>query len=563
MNRHDVVGMVTSEKAPWELQEVEVKGATQKWFVNGPQSLRQLYEDNLSDEPFYAYEDECYTFQEVYRMAASLAQQLQSRYGVKHGDRVAIAMRNYPEWPIALEAITSIGAIAVAINAWWQPEEIDYAFKLTGVTVVIADQERIERISHIAPASTPHIIAVRAAPSDSTTPIDTLTSSNDPMPSVGIHPDDDAVILFTSGSTGHPKGSVSTHRNILAALLSWEVDFVTHFIMENGEFDQEKIGSAAKSQSTALLAMPLFHVNGLHAVLLSAFRTQRKIVSMYKWDAATAADIIDNEGISTFVGTPAMTGDLVEYAKRSHRNLESLRSTGGGGSARATSQVKDIGQSLKNAAPFTGWGMTETNSIGTGIYGADYLKNPNSSGMCSAVLEVSTIDEQGNFLPPGDRGELVVRGTSVIHGYWNQPQANKESFVGEWFRTGDVAYINDGHLYVVDRIKQLIIRGGENIGCGEVEDALLDHPDVIEASVYGVPDERLGETVAATLYISADAKNVAISDYLQSKLAKFKVPEYLKLCTEQLPRIASGKIDKRRLRQEHIGDLGLPFDSHQ
>jgi long-chain acyl-CoA synthetase len=563
MNRHDVVGMVTSEKAPWELQEVEVKGATQKWFVNGPQSLRQLYEDNLSDEPFYAYEDECYTFQEVYRMAASLAQQLQSRYGVKHGDRVAIAMRNYPEWPIALEAITSIGAIAVAINAWWQPEEIDYAFKLTGVTVVIADQERIERISHIAPESTPHIIAVRAAPSDSTTPIDTLTSSNDPMPSVGIHPDDDAVILFTSGSTGHPKGSVSTHRNILAALLSWEVDFVTHFIMENGEFDQEKIGSAAKSQSTALLAMPLFHVDGLHAVLLSAFRTQRKIVSMYKWDAATAADIIDNEGISTFVGTPAMTGDLVEYAKRSHRNLESLRSTGGGGSARATSQVKDIGQSLKNAAPFTGWGMTETNSIGTGIYGADYLKNPNSSGMCSAVLEVSTIDEQGNFLPPGDRGELVVRGTSVIHGYWNQPQANKESFVGEWFRTGDVAYINDGHLYVVDRIKQLIIRGGENIGCGEVEDALLDHPDVIEASVYGVPDERLGETVAATLYISADAKNVAISDYLQSKLAKFKVPEYLKLCTEQLPRIASGKIDKRRLRQEHIGDLGLPFDSHQ
>lgn len=563
MNRHDVVGMVTSEKAPWELQEVEVKGATQKWFVNGPQSLRQLYEDNLSDEPFYAYEDECYTFQEVYRMAASLAQQLQSRYGVKHGDRVAIAMRNYPEWPIALEAITSIGAIAVAINAWWQPEEIDYAFKLTGVTVVIADQERIERISHIAPESTPHIIAVRAAPSDSTTPIDTLTSSNDPMPSVGIHPDDDAVILFTSGSTGHPKGSVSTHRNILAALLSWEVDFVTHFIMENGEFDQEKIGSAAKSQSTALLAMPLFHVNGLHAVLLSAFRTQRKIVSMYKWDAATAADIIDNEGISTFVGTPAMTGDLVEYAKRSHRNLESLRSTGGGGSARATSQVKDIGQSLKNAAPFTGWGMTETNSIGTGIYGADYLKNPNSSGMCSAVLEVSTIDEQGSFLPPGDRGELVVRGTSVIHGYWNQPQANKESFVGEWFRTGDVAYINDGHLYVVDRIKQLIIRGGENIGCGEVEDALLDHPDVIEASVYGVPDERLGETVAATLYISADAKNVAISDYLQSKLAKFKVPEYLKLCTEQLPRIASGKIDKRRLRQEHIGDLGLPFDSHQ
>lgn len=563
MNRHDVVGMVTSEKAPWELQEVEVKGATQKWFVNGPQSLRQLYEDNLSDEPFYAYEDECYTFQEVYRMAASLAQQLQSRYGVKHGDRVAIAMRNYPEWPIALEAITSIGAIAVAINAWWQPEEIDYAFKLTGVTVVIADQERIERISHIAPESTPHIIAVRAAPSDSTTPIDTLTSSNDPMPSVGIHPDDDAVILFTSGSTGHPKGSVSTHRNILAALLSWEVDFVTHFIMENGEFDQEKIGSAAKSQSTALLAMPLFHVNGLHAVLLSAFRTQRKIVSMYKWDAATAADIIDNEGISTFVGTPAMTGDLVEYAKRSHRNLESLRSTGGGGSARATSQVKDIGQSLKNAAPFTGWGMTETNSIGTGIYGADYLKNPNSSGMCSAVLEVSTIDEQGNFLPPGDRGELVVRGTSVIHGYWNQPQANKESFVGEWFRTGDVAYINDGHLYVVDRIKQLIIRGGENIGCGEVEDALLDHLDVIEASVYGVPDERLGETVAATLYISADAKNVAISDYLQSKLAKFKVPEYLKLCTEQLPRIASGKIDKRRLRQEHIGDLGLPFDSHQ
>jgi len=545
--------MLTSEKSPWELQEVEIGAVKQKWFVNGPQSLRELFEENISDEIFYVYENERYTYRDIFRKASCLGSQLQRMFNIKPGDRVAIAMRNYPEWPIALEAITSIGAIAVAVNAWWQPEEIEYALELTGVSVIIADAERIARIS---PALNLEIITVRCEGSESTTPIEHLMKYDEPMPLVTIQPDDNAVILFTSGSTGHPKGSVSTHRNILAAILSWEVDFATRVISERGDVSEQSIRKESRMENTALLAMPLFHVNGLHAVLLSAFRAQRTVVSMYKWDAASAANLIETENVATIIGTPAMTGDLVEYAKRTNRTLDSLRSAGGGGAARATSQVEGISQTLKNADPFTAWGMTETNSIGTGIYGRDYEENPRSSGKCSVVLEIATVDNDGNILPPGERGELVVRGTSVIHGYWNRTDANQESFIDNWFRTGDIAVIDErGHLFIVDRLKQLIIRGGENIGCGEVEDALLDHPEIVEDSVYGVPDQRLGEVVAATIYVNTETSDSAIFDFLKPRLAKFKIPQYIKISANQLPRVASGKIDKRRLRAAHVEEL--------
>ena len=559
MERHDAIALATGPNSPWELQDVDVRGSQQKWFVNGPQSLRELYETNLSDDPFYVFQEERYTFKEIYQSASNLAFHMRKDLGVKAGDRVAIAMRNYPEWPIALEAITSLGAIAVAINAWWQADEIEYALDLTGTSVVIADQDRIERISQISSLSRLNVIAVRDEGSKIGSPIGPLMQGEHQMPPADIAADDDAVILFTSGSTGYPKGSVSTQRNILAALLSWELDFVAMTMISSGaSIDEDEVRKASQSQKTALLAMPLFHVNGLHAVLLSAFRTQRKIVGMFKWDAEKAADLIEAESVATIVGTPAMTGDLIEYVRRSGRTLPSLQSAGGGGAARATSQVEGISTLLKNAAPFTGWGMTETNSIGTGIYGKDYQEHPSSSGRCSMVLEIGTIDSEGALQPRGTRGELVIRGTSVIHGYWNRPDANQESFIDGWFRTGDIAYIDDeGYLFIVDRLKQLIIRGGENIGCGEVEDALLDHPNIIEASVYGVPDERLGEAVAASVFTDSPIEVSDVTDFLESRLAKFKIPQFLFRTDSQLPRIASGKIDKKVLRSAHIDQLGL------
>jgi long-chain acyl-CoA synthetase len=293
-------------------------------------------------------------------------------------------------------------------------------------------------------------------------------------------------------------------------------------------------------------------------VYLQSYRAQRKLVSMYKWAPELAAELIERERIASFTAPAAMTGDLVRVARDSQRDLSSLLTVGGGGAPRAPEQVRQIDAVFAQAQPNTGWGMTETNGIGTGIGGIDYLEHPASSGRCSAVLELEVVDEQFNGLPAGERGELLIRGTSLFRGYWNRPEANAEAFVDGWFRTGDVAYIDrDGYLYIVDRIKDLIIRGGENIGCGQVEAALLMHPDVLEAAVYAVPDDRMGEEVGATLYARTTLDVDALRTFLADHLAKFEIPRYFRLAPAPLPRTASGKILKRELRAEAVHALGL------
>ena len=367
------------------------------------------------------------------------------------------------------------------------------------------------------------------------------------MPPAVIAPEDDATILYTSGSTGHPKGAVSCHRAILHALLSWELDGQAAALSAGLEIP------VPERQPATLLAVPLFHATGTLAVYLSSYRAQRRLVSMYKWDVAEAARLIEGEQINTVVAPAAMTGDLVVYAEEQGADLSSLDYVGGGGAPRAPAQVKRIAQSFAKALPNTGWGMTETNAIGTGIAGQDYLDHPESSGRASAVLDLRVVDEAGDPLPPNTRGELQIRGTSLIRGYWNRPDANAETFVDGWLKTGDVAYLdNEGYLYIVDRIKDLVIRGGENIGCGAVEAALLEHPAVAEASVYGVPDERLGEEVGTTLYCTSPVTEAELRDFLAPRLAKFEIPRYFTFAEGPLPRTASGKILKRELREAAI-----------
>jgi long-chain acyl-CoA synthetase len=277
---------------------------------------------------------------------------------------------------------------------------------------------------------------------------------------------------------------------------------------------------------------------------------------MYKWDAERAAELIERERITAFTAPAAMTGDLVEVARRTGRDLSSLAGVGGGGASRAPEQVRAISQVFANALPNTGWGMTETNAIGTGIAAKDYLDHPESAGRAAAVLDLRIVDEAGRELARMERGELQVRGASIMRGYWNRPDANAESFDGAWLRTGDVALIDhEGFLYIVDRIKDLVIRGGENIGCGAVEAALLEHPDVLEASVYGVPDQRLGEELAATIYARRAVSDAELRAFLDGRLARFEIPRYFHLATAPLPRIASGKIFKRELRAEAAARL--------
>ncbi len=551
-SRSEAIAQLTAPGADFELETVELYGRPCRAFVNAPPTLRDLYADARSDETFIVYEDERYSFDEAHREAARIARLLVDSYGIEKGDRVAISLRNYPEWITSFMAVTSIGAIAVAMNALWQSDEMEYGLKDSGAKVLFADQERLDRLAGCSADLEVEVIAVRPRgdlPPPGARELRSLLAGIDAsaaMPDRELHPNEDALMLYTSGSTGRPKGAVSCHRNVISALLSWELDTQAALLVADEEAPE------LEHQISTLLAVPLFHATGSHAVFLNSFRSGRKIVSMYKWDPALAAELIEREHITSFIAPAAMTGDLVLTARQTRCDLSSLLQVGGGGAPRAPEQVKNIEQAFDNALPGTGWGMTETNAIGTGIGGQDYLDRPESSGRCSAVLDLRVVDEDGQELPAGERGELQVRGTSVIRGYWNRPDANEAAFApGGWLRTGDVAYLDSrGFVFIVDRIKDLVIRGGENIGCGEVEAALLEHDLVLEASVYAVPDERLGEEVGATLYCRPGASPETLREFLAKSLASFKIPRHITIRDEPLPRTASGKIFKRGLRAE-------------
>ena len=550
LTRADALAELTAPGQPYELQQVELYGETVRAFVNAPNTLRMMFEAACSDKTFFVYNKDRYTFEAMFQASARVATVLVEQYGVTQGDRVAISMRNYPEWVMTFCAATSIGAVAVAMNALWQPEEIEFGLRDSGAKVLLADQERLDRIEGFRQSMSTQVIAVRPSSvlPEGVALLDDLLARvavDAPMPSADVGPNDDATILYTSGSTGNPKGAVSCHRNIISALLSWELDGAT------GARVAGVTPQPPSHQPATLLAVPLFHVTGLHAILLSSFRAQRRVVSMYKWDVEEGAALIEREHISSFIAPAAMTGDLTKAAEVTRRDLSSLISIGGGGAPRAPEQVRDIAKTFKTAQPGTGWGMTETNAIGTGIGGPEYLARPSSSGRCAPVLDMRIVAEDGTVQPSGIRGEVQVRGTSVIRAYWNRDDANAETFDGRWLRTGDVGYLDDeDYLFIVDRIKDLVIRGGENIGCGEVEAALLEHPNVMEASVYGLPDERLGEEVGATIYCDANPQEANLREFLAKRLARFKIPRYLRFAAEPLPRIASGKILKRQLRDE-------------
>ncbi len=553
-DRLGAIAALTAPEMDYEIVSGEVWGRPCRMFKNAPPTLRDLYQEASSDETFLVFDDERYTFAETNDRVARIANILKDQFGVNKGDRVAISMRNFPEWIFAFNAVTSIGAIAVAMNALWISEEMAFGLKDSGAKVLFADQERLERLAPFIENLDLDVIAVRATNKPSSmAALEELLAGDVAtiLPDVEIDPGDPATILYTSGSTGHPKGAVSCHRNIVSALLSWELDGKVGLALGGAEAPQ------LDDQLATLLAVPLFHATGSHAVLLASYRSQRKIVLMYKWDVEEAQRLIETEKVAVFIAPAAMTGDLEQAARTTTRDLSSLLTVGGGGAPRAPDQVRKIAGTFEKALPNTGWGMTETNAIGTGIGGEDYVNHPGSSGRVSALLDLRVLDESGKELPSPERGELQIRGVSIIKGYWGREEANLEAFDGEWLRTGDVAYIDaEGYLYIVDRIKDLVIRGGENIGCAEVEAGLLAHPQVREASVYGVPDDRLGEEVGATIFADDAIDEDELRGFLLEHIAKFKIPRYLEMSSEPLPRIASGKIDKRQLREKFVSALG-------
>ena len=553
MTYADAVARVTAPGERFETVQIDINGIKQTVFKNAPNSLRDIFDTarGRGDDVFLVYEDERWTFAQVMEHVDALGALLVERYRVAKGDRVAIGMRNYPEWVMAFAAITSIGAISVSLNAWWTEDELDYALDDCGAKVLIADSERVERAQKTCERLGTRVLGVRCGESvpagvdrwEEVLPLGTA------LPRPEISPDDDATILYTSGTTGHPKGAVSTHRAIVQALLGFGCRAAADRL-------RRPDAPQATGSPVFILIVPLFHVTGAVPVMLSCFSSGLKLVVMYKWDPERAVELIERERVSNFVGVPTQSWDLLESSNFAKHDTSSLISVGGGGAPAPPELVKRVASSFAKASPGIGYGMTETNAYGPQNGGPDYLSHPTSAGRATPILQIEVRDEDLRALAPGERGEIWFKGPNLIRGYWNKPEATAETIVDGWLRTGDIGRIDeDGFVYVEDRAKDMVLRAGENVYCAEVEAAIYEHPAIYEAAVFGVPHERLGEEVAAVVLTRPGASLSAeeLQSHVRERLAPFKVPTRIAFATDKLPRNPAGKILKRDLRDTFVG----------
>jgi steroid-24-oyl-CoA synthetase len=550
MTFQEACALVCAPGTRFEIREVDVLGVPTKVFAGTPPNLRHLFAAAAArTDDFIVFEDERWAMPKVIELIGQIGHALVHELGVAKGDRVAIAMRNYPEWIAAFAAITSVGAIAVPMNAWWQTDEMVFALADSGAEVVFADADRYARMRAAAPgAVSVKVVTVRdivSSDADDVVALEDLLVDGATLPDVEIDPDDDATILYTSGTTGHPKGAVSTHRAVLSALMAFAARGAVNALREPEEPDPDR------PQTAFMLCVPLFHVTGLVPVMLGAFVGGSKLVMTYKWDPERALELIEQERVTSFVGVPTMSWDLLESPSFAERDTSSLRSVGGGGAPMPPELVKRIDDNFRRGRPSLGYGMTETNAYGPGNSGDDFISHPTSTGRQVPVMDIKVTDPLGTDLPQGETGEIWFRGPMLIRGYWNRPEATADTIVDGWLRSGDIGRVDDeGFVYVSDRAKDMILRGGENIYCAEVEAAIYEHPAVYEAAVYGIPHERLGEELACHVMVKPGL-TLEVGDlqrFVGERLANFKVPTRVTIVTEQLPRNASGKILKRELR---------------
>ncbi len=559
----EAVAQATSAGSLYEIYEAELNGRAMKMFKSSPPSLRMLFDlaRLRTDTTSLVYEDEVWTFGDLVKKVDSYASMLVNKYDIQKGDRVAIAMRNYPEWIAAFFAIESVGAIAVLLNAWWTPEELEHGIKLSGSKLVFVDSERLLRIEKLVTSSNDplleslKIIVVRhegglLESSSNVSKIEDLVEEGATMPYVEVGAEDYATMLFTSGTTGRPKGAVSTHRAVLHGLLGFgcrrAVDALRY---------QTESGPKEDVQSSFILVVPLFHVTGAIPVMLGCFTTGSKLVMMHKWEPERALELIERERVTTFVGVPTQAHDLLESPSFATRDTSSLKSVGGGGAPAPPELARRIERSFKNGRPQIGYGMTETNAYGPGNSDDDYLDKPSSTGRCVPIMEVRVVSQEGQVLSTGEIGEIEFFGANLISGYWEDAEATEEAFHDGWLRTGDLGYIDeDGFVFVVDRAKDMVLRGGENIYCAEVEAVLYEHPAVSEVAVFGIPDERLGEEPVAAVVLreGASVDEGELKSFASEHLAPFKIPVHVIFKKDGLPRNAAGKVLKRELKEELI-----------
>jgi acyl-CoA synthetase (AMP-forming)/AMP-acid ligase II len=537
--------------APFETVPFERFGIELPAFKNAPPSLAHYfahYSAQNRDSEFLVDGDTRLTYGETYEAAKAVAAGLIARHGVSRGDRIGIAARNSANWIIGYMGALMAGGCATLLNGFWTGEELAYGVELAECKLILADAQRAARLEGTRHGAQVIVFGHGGDPAEGLAEVwgDAHAVT---LPELG--PDDVATILYTSGSTGSSKGAWCDHRSVVHGTMSYiaQSAMAALLMAERGD-------DVGASQPVALVAVPLFHVTGEVPLFLQSFAINRKLVLMPKWDAVHAMQLMQDEGVTYFVGVPLMSYEIATHPDHAKYDLSACKSFAGGGAARPVEHVDKIKQAFPDSFPLLGYGLTETNGVGCGNFNENYLAKPGSTGRASRpIVQIAIIDEAGKPLPQGATGEVAFRSVANFNGYWKNEEATRAAFTSDgWFRTGDLGYLDeDEYLFIVDRKKDIIIRGGENISCIEVEEQIYAHPDIAECSVFGLPDERMGE-IPAAVYVAKDGHHVEpddLKEFLAERLAKFKIPQVLWQAGEALPRLGTQKIDKRALRTHY------------
>ena len=551
---------LTAPGQMFEIDEAVIRGVATRTWKNAPATLADILKLSrvYEERTFIVYEDERLSFEQHFRAAAHFAHVLQDRFGVREGDRVSVAMRNLPEWSVAFWGAAAAGAVVVPLNAWWTGEELHFGLADSETKVLVADAERAARIAPHLP-DLPGLEASVVVGSKGAQPAgmlgweDVLGQIPDQidLPAVTVAADDDATIFYTSGTTGRPKGALGTHRNICTNPMS--LFYVNaRNVLRSGA---ETLPSGG-DQNVYLLSVPLFHATGCHSILVANIMAGGELVMMYRWDAGRALELIERERVTSFGGVPTMVLQVLDHPDFARRDTSSVKGVGYGGAPAPPDLVRRVQEQLGSVPASNGYGLTETSSLSTMNSGPDYLAKPDSVGPPVPVVSVKAVDPLGEEVPVGDTGELWIKGPNVVKGYWKRPDATAQTFTDGWLHTGDVARIDgEGFVYIVDRAKDMLIRGGENVYCVEIESVLYDHPAVDDAAVIGIPHPTLGEEVGAVVHVRPGMQTTEreLQEYLGTRLAAFKVPVRVWFYDGELPRNPAGKVLKRELRDDLVG----------